>query len=511
MTPGSASARRAGLAARGDPDSQPASPRIRDPLRPWLLALQALALWSSACWPPRRRKAADERHREGVPPPHCFRPSLRPDASMIAPAVVVVLALAALLLIGPADEATTTGTTGTSATATGAVVDRTTFACPDVPTRRRTERRSGWASHQPRPRCSLRPAARSTQGPTTSDGKPVDVPRGSLVDVPAEGGPAVQATGGAAAGLFGFRIDVDNGRTLAVSGCAIPRSQWWFTGAGAGLDHSSTLLLANVDPGPAVARPARCSAPTAGRHGGDRGHHVAPALGQAASALRHRAADRRAAAQRAPPAAAGSSPRSTTRTARSPSLQPGHEWLAGTDLPSRTLRLDGLPGARARSTLLVANPSELEAIVEVQVAGKSGTFAPTASRRSPSRPAPSRRSTSAGRSRRRRPSRVRLRSRVPVVAAVRTTERAPTTPYATPVAAAGRAGRRPRSSGASTASVQLTAGAVGRPKVEVDGVRREGRRASTPRRSRPGDRDVDVVPEEGRRLRRWPDAVDGRR
>ena len=64
-------------------------------------------------------------------------------------------------------------------------------------------------------------------------------------------GPYVDAEGEAAAGLFGFRTDTSSGAG-AVSACVAPRNSWWFTGLGADLDHSSQLVLTNLDPGPAV-------------------------------------------------------------------------------------------------------------------------------------------------------------------------------------------------------------------------------------------------------------------
>ena len=34
--------------------------------------------------------------------------------------------------------------------------------------------------------------------------------------------------------------------------CSSPRASWWFTGAGAAIDHESTLVLSNVDAGQSV-------------------------------------------------------------------------------------------------------------------------------------------------------------------------------------------------------------------------------------------------------------------
>jgi hypothetical protein len=303
------------------------------------------------------------------------RARLRLDRSVVAPVVVVLLAAAAVLLTLPPSTSGRAGS-GVPATTAGSFVDHTAFACPDQDAGKRVETavRLGLApaadGQQPPDGGSVR------QGPVASDAQPVDVARGRLVDVPGTEGPAVDATGGAAAGLFGFRTDVEKGRTLGVTSCAAPRSQWWFTGAGAGLDHSSTLLLTNVDPGPAVVN-LRVLGPdgqvdTVATQGLTIPPHsvkpvelssVAPQTDELALSV-HATRGRVAAAV-------------TDSFSARPSEQPGQEWLAGTDLPSRTLRLAGLPAGSDTGTLLVANPSELEAVVEVQVAGKSGSFAPS--------------------------------------------------------------------------------------------------------------------------------------
>lgn len=60
----------------------------------------------------------------------------------------------------------------------------------------------------------------------------------------------VRGTGAVAAELIGARLRDD---ALAAADCVLPRPTYWFTGLGAGAEHSSTLELANPDGGPAVA------------------------------------------------------------------------------------------------------------------------------------------------------------------------------------------------------------------------------------------------------------------
>ncbi len=99
----------------------------------------------------------------------------------------------------------------------------------------------------------------------------------------------------------------------------------------------------------------------------------------------------------------------------------GHEWLPATDEPTRTPLLAGLSvGTGVRRTLLVANPSELDAVVAVRLSGTTGTFTPTGTPSLTVAPGAvgvlALPTSSAG-----RPGAVRLSSDVPVLAAVRST------------------------------------------------------------------------------------------
>ena len=144
--------------------------------------------------PGTRRRAAERRPR----------PSLRATREAVVPAVLVLLALVGA---GLTAVSAGSGASAPAGTVTGALVDRTTFACPDVPATRGTTTSVGIAL-APAP-SGVQPAdgGSVTQGPVTSEGRRVDVRRGSAVPVRPTGGPAVVATGGAAAGLFGYRTD----------------------------------------------------------------------------------------------------------------------------------------------------------------------------------------------------------------------------------------------------------------------------------------------------------------
>ena len=163
--------------------------------------------------PGTRRRVAERRPR----------PSLRVTRAAVVPAVLVLLALVGA---GLTAVSAGTGTPTTAGAVTGALVDRTTFACPDLTATRGTTTSVGLGL-APAP-SDVKPAdgGTVTQGPVTSDGRPVDVRRGSVVDLAPDGGPAVSATGGAAAGLFGYRADSQRGRALGVTSCPAPRAQW---------------------------------------------------------------------------------------------------------------------------------------------------------------------------------------------------------------------------------------------------------------------------------------------
>ena len=284
-----------------------------------------------------------------------------------------------------------------------------------------------------------------------------------------------------------------------MTGCPAPRSRWWFTGAGAGLDHSSSLLLANVDPGPAVldvtvlgpdgpvetvATDGITLAPhtvrridladiapqtddlavevqTSARPGGRVGDRLLRARGHGAAPARSGWPAR---TSRAGPSASPACPQRPRRARSWSRTRP--TWR-----PRSTC---GSPARRARSR-------------------------PPVSTRSPSRREPSRRSTSAGCSRRREPVALRLRSRVPVVATVRFTDgRRPRLRDAG--AAARRAGRRARR---TRDRVQRPADRRRRRHPGHRGrVRREGRagRRGHPGHRRDGDRGL-VTEGEGCGLR----------
>jgi len=161
-----------------------------------------------------------------------------------------------------------------------------------------------------------------------------------------------------------------------VTECPSPASTWWFTGAGATLDHSSELVLSNLDPGPAVMD-IRVFGPDGEIETiGTRGITVPPEE-QTTVALTD------VAPQGNDLAVSVVSSRGRLVAAVSDTFapgfvaSPGDEWIPAQVSPSRMMRLAGLPGKADGHTLVLANPSDLEALVDVGVSGETGSFTPT--------------------------------------------------------------------------------------------------------------------------------------
>lgn len=285
------------------------------------------------------------------------------DGSALAAAGLLVAAVVAVAATGQPSPTPAPGPEG------GELVDRAVRVCLEAPAgRARGEVVAG-----------LAPAAGLDDGggwrtgdvlPDT-DGRPPA--RGSLVRLAADG-ETVEATGPAAPGLFATRIDTD-GPGLAVGGCVEPRARWWFAGAGAGLDHGSVLTLANADDGPVVldvrVLAESGEVETVGTRGITLGPgetrdidltDIAPQNDEVVVAVE---------ASRGRVAAAV-----TDRFASVPGAAGGTEWLPAAEEPSRTVRLAGLPSRARARTLVVGNPSEVGALVDLEVVGPGGTFTP---------------------------------------------------------------------------------------------------------------------------------------
>jgi hypothetical protein len=294
-----------------------------------------------------------------------------PGSSTWLSAAVVLAAVVAVLLTGSPQPADLAGPSP------GALVDRTLLACPAAPEDAgRNVRTATFAGLAPvrGPGGPLGDAGTVRSG-SGEDADALDLRRGVLRELPGRDAVVLDAEGGVAAGVFGQHVDVV-ARTVAAARCVAPAADWWFTGAGATLDHSSVLVIANVDPGPAVVdmRVLGADGPieTVGTRGITLGPgetravpltDVAPQNDEVAVSV-HATRGRVAAAV-------------SDRFARRPSAPTGLEWLPGSDGSGRLVRLAGLPARADQRTLVVGNPGEQEALVELEVLGARGSFVPS--------------------------------------------------------------------------------------------------------------------------------------
>lgn len=375
-----------------------------------------------------------------------------PQPGTVAAVVLVLLAAAAVGLTrapGAGEEVVDPAAAG--------IVDQVLLACPEPPPGARGEVRAGLAAL---PRLGTRGEWRAgAPGMTTRLRVPA---RGEVVDL--DGGTVLAATGVAAAGAFASRADTRGG-ALAVTSCVPPRARWWFVGAGAGLDHDSVLTLSNVDPGPAVLDVRVLSADGEVETVGTRG--IVLAAGESRSIPLADVAPQRDELAVAVEASRGRVAAAVSdRVADGPAAPDGLEWLPAAEAPARSVRLAGVPAGAPDRTLLVANPSELEALVDVEVSGPRGTFAPVGARTVSVPPGSVVSVDGADLVTGEDATALRVRSQVPVVATLRSGTpadhgyAAAVLPLAEPAVApvvAGTSGRLQVSAGAGGATVSVAA------------------------------------------------------
>lgn len=315
---------------------------------------------------------SDHPHRRGSRrAPKAARRSLpSPPRGTAVSALATVVAAALLVLLSPSEPGVRSAP---PTVATGSVVRDTTLGCPglpEVPEGLRTSYGTGLAPVE-----DLVPSDEGRV--TTTPGDVLSLPRGatSVAGGETSQGLIVRGEGAAAPGLFAWRADT--GPALAVSDCPSPRASWWFVGAGAALAHQSTLVLANLDTGPAtvdlrilspsgevdlsetgglgisVAAGGRVSLPLADLvpENDELSLWVHATRGRVVAAL-------------------------SDRYAPNPTDAGGLAWTPAQTVPARVVRLAGVPLRAKSRTLLVANPSPLEAVVTIEVAGRSGRFVP---------------------------------------------------------------------------------------------------------------------------------------
>jgi len=164
-------------------------------------------------------------------------------------------------------------------------------------------------------------------------------------------------------------------RQLAWVPCPEPRANWWFVGAGGAVIHDTTLRITNPRTGAAVVdvdvfgQFGAVEAP--GLHGitvppGATRHvdigETAPSVGNlAVRVVASRGLVAVSAADRFNIGVVGTK---------------AFEWLPPQSPPSKATTLTGMPAKADEATLMVANPGTVEAVAEIRVISKTGTFSP---------------------------------------------------------------------------------------------------------------------------------------
>ena len=208
------------------------------------------------------------------------------------------------------------------------------------------------------------------------DSPSVTVERGALAAAPVTGTPAqVRASGAAARGLLAVRGERVGG-TLATAGCRAAQPEWWFSGAGGGVDHTSVLFLTNADDGPAVVEVRLHGASGSIDEAGTRGLTVAPGETLKLPLTEYAPGSDELAVQVV--STRGRVVAHLLDTVRS-SRGEGREWLAPSPPPAEELVLPGVPEDADRVQLLVTNPGAEQALVDFELLTEDGAFVPLGS------------------------------------------------------------------------------------------------------------------------------------
>lgn len=190
---------------------------------------------------------------------------------------------------------------------------------------------------------------------------------------------SIVADKAAAPGAFAGQ-QASSKRSLAWVPCPEPQARWWFVAAGgAAVTHDTVLTLSNPRPGVASVDINVYGPQGLVRSPDLRDIQVPPSTSRLIDL-----------AKLAP--AVGNLAVSVTATrgliavTAADHFSPGSlgkavdEWLPPQPLPSTSIDLVGMPTQRGASTMYVANPGGIDAIVKVEVIGTTGTYAPAALR-----------------------------------------------------------------------------------------------------------------------------------
>ncbi|MGN6574386.1 MAG: DUF5719 family protein, partial [Nocardioides sp.] len=280
---------------------------------------------------------------------------------------------------------------------------------------------------------------------------------------------SVDAAGEVAAGVLGDRVD-GVGWARGAGRCVAPRAEWWFTGAGAGLDHASTLELSNTDPGAAVVDVRVLGEDGPVETVGTRGITIAPGETRTIALVDIAPQNDEVAVHVQASRGRVAATMSDTFAARATGPT-GVERVPAAELPGRWVRLAGVPARAGSRTLVVANPSDSEALVDLEVAGSRGSFVPSGFETLSVPPGSVRALDAADLVTGKEATAVWLTSQVPVVAGLRSVGAADHS-YAATVTPLTDPAAVPVLDGAKSV-VQVSAGTAGAT-VEVEGFARDG-------------------------------------
>lgn len=288
-------------------------------------------------------------------------------ALLVAGAGTAAVATTAVLLLTMPDPPATETPDGQAA---AAPVSQVVLGCP--PGRGDAVGKLASAGGLPDPAPTDGTEDVTVQQPRAED-RTIALERGSLVATGIDAAPlVVRAEDDAAQGLLGLRGERAGG-TLAAATCRAPAPVWWFTGVGGGVDHSSQLFVTNTDEGPAVVDVQVHGATGNVDEAATRGITLDPGR-----TLQLPVAEVAPGSEELTIEVVATRGRVVAHVLDTVRLgeATGREWLSPSAPPGEDLVLAAVPAGAGRVEVLVTNPGEDQALVDVEVLTADGAFVP---------------------------------------------------------------------------------------------------------------------------------------
>jgi Family of unknown function (DUF5719) len=261
-----------------------------------------------------------------------------------------------------------------------------TLACPESPQTKHTDT-SLLAVSPPPDEASAAPAAGPGSLSVAALGDastPIDSAAQAGVPVVRPLGTApqpsvvVEAKGAMSSGASAFQWSVEDGKRhsgRAVSPCAAASDDWWFNGADTSVGSTSRVVLTNTTPAIAVVDVELFGPKGAVQTVGQRGIALAPDSRQSIDLSRF--AQSLSDVSVHVHATAGLVTAAVESTRVDGVTPAGSEWLPAATAPSTSTVIDPAVGDSASQDLEIVNPSEVGALVQVQVVEDAGPFVPS--------------------------------------------------------------------------------------------------------------------------------------